>query len=198
MTPSTLVSQEVQVGSSQRSEQEYVKLAVAGDEHAFTFLYEKYIDNIYRFVLYRVADSETAEDLTSAVFLKVWEKLGSYQDRGLPFRAWLFRIARNAVIDHYRTRKEVAPIDLISPEELPKTSALADDVEKSLEAERIRRLMDQLTDIQREVLILKLINGFSTEEIAETLGKKAGAVRALQMRALNALSKLIEEDSAQA
>ena len=94
-------------------EQQIVKAAANGDEQAFASLYDTYLDSIYRFIYLRVEDQQTAEDITSNVFLKAWEKLDKYQFRGVPFRAWLFRIARNAVIDHYRTRKEMAPLEAV-------------------------------------------------------------------------------------
>jgi RNA polymerase sigma-70 factor (ECF subfamily) len=120
--------------------------------------------------------------------------LSSYQQRGLPFRAWLFRIARNAVIDHYRTRKEVAPLEAAANATDRRSLSLSEGVAVKLEAESILRLMEQLTEDQRNVLTLKLVHGFDTEEVAKTLGKRQGAVRALQMRGLQTLAKLMETE----
>jgi RNA polymerase sigma-70 factor (ECF subfamily) len=177
------------------NEEKFVRQAVGGDEHAFASLYDAYVDSIYRFIYLRVEDQQTAEDITSSVFLKVWEKLEHYQMRGVPFRAWLFRIARNAVIDHYRTRKETAPLEAVTNAFDRNVAPVAESVATRIEAEKILEQMKQLTEDQRNVLTLKLVHGLNTEEIANTLGKRQGAVRALQMRGLQALAKLMENSS---
>lgn len=176
------------------NEDQTVGKAIKGDEQAFSLLYDTYIDSIYRFIYVRVEDQQTAEDIASGVFLKAWEKLGSYQQRGLPFRAWLFRIARNAVIDHYRTRKEAAPLEAAANAYDKGALSLSETVGVKIEAENILRLMNELTEDQRNVLTLKLVHGLDTEEVASSLGKRQGAVRALQMRGLQALAKLMENE----
>lgn len=173
-------------------EQQIVKAAAQGDEQAFASLYETYLDGIYRFIYLRVEDQQTAEDITSDVFVKAWEKLDKYQFRGVPFRAWLFRIARNAVIDHYRTRKEMAPLEAITGVKDETTMSVSERVGLSLEADKVLESMRELTGDQRNVLTLKLVHGFNTQEVAKALGKRQGAVRALQMRGLQALAKIIE------
>jgi RNA polymerase sigma-70 factor (ECF subfamily) len=180
---------------TQTHEEHFVRRAVEGDEQAFASLYDTYVDSIYRFIYLRVEDQQTAEDITSGVFLKVWEKLEHYQMRGIPFRAWLFRIARNAVIDHYRTRKETAPLEAVINVFDQNASPVAETVATRIEAEKILEFMKQLTEDQRNVLTLKLVHGLNTDEIANTLGKRQGAVRALQMRGLQALAKLMENKS---
>lgn len=175
-------------------EEQTVKKAIKGDEQAFASLYDAYVDSIYRFIYLRVEDQQTAEDICSNVFLKAWEKLGGYQPRGVPFRAWLFRIARNAVIDHYRTRKEVAPLEAVVNTYDESVMPLAEHVSVRIEAEKIVTLMKTLTDDQRNVLTLKLVHGLNTKEVAKALGKRQGAVRALQMRGLQALTKLMENN----
>lgn len=174
------------------SEDKYVKKAIKGDQQAFGQLYDAYLDSIYRFVYLRVEDQQTAEDISANVFLKAWEKLEDYQMRGVPFRAWLFRIARNAVIDHYRTRKEVAPLEAVVNTYDESAVPLSDHVTTRIEAQQILGLMEQLTEDQRNVLTLKLVHGLDTQEVAKALGKRQGAVRALQMRGLQALAKLME------
>jgi len=175
-------------------EDQKVKAAARGDEQAFADLYDTYLDNIYRFVYLRVEDQQTAEDITSNVFLRAWEKLGDYQFRGVPFRAWLFRIARNAVIDHYRTRKETAPLEVVINTRDEQHLPVSQQVGLRIEAEGVMQSMQQLTEDQRNVLTLKLVHGLNTEEVAKTLGKRQGAVRALQMRGLQALAKIIKTD----
>ena len=173
-------------------EEQQVRAAAKGDKQAFAGLYETYLDSIYRFIYLRVEDQQTAEDLTSTVFLRTWEKLGAYQFRGVPFRAWLFRIARNAVIDHYRTRKETAPLEVVLNSRDDNLLPVSQQVGLRIEAEQVMECMRQLTEDQRNVLTLKLVHGLNTKEVARSLGKRQGAVRALQMRGLQALAKIME------
>jgi RNA polymerase sigma-70 factor (ECF subfamily) len=180
-----------------RSEDRVVKAAAKGDEQAFASLYDTYVDSIYRFIYLRVEDQQTAEDITSMVFLRAWEKLGGYQIRGVPFRAWLFRIARNAVIDHYRTRKETAPLEAVINMRDESAVSVSQHVSLRLEAEKVMESMRHLTEDQRNVLTLKLVHGLDTHEVAKALGKRQGAVRALQMRGLQTLAKLMENNGTQ-
>lgn len=173
-------------------EKAVVKAAINGDEQAFASLYDSYLDSIYRFIYLRVEDQQTAEDITSNVFLKAWEKLDKYQFRGVPFRAWLFRIARNAVIDHYRTRKEIAPLEAVIGVKDEGFMPVSERVGLNIEADKVLQCMQELTGDQRNVLTLKLVHGLNTQEVAKALGKRQGAVRALQMRGLQALAKIME------
>jgi RNA polymerase sigma-70 factor (ECF subfamily) len=170
-----------------------VKLAQSGDSEAFGMLYDGYMEKIYRYIFFRVTDEQTAEDLTSQVFCKAWENLNRYKPTGAPFGAWLYTIARNAVIDHYRTRKET-----VSLEEVTSLAsdgpAPEDQTELKFELESLNEALQLLTDEQQQVLLLKFIAGMSTDEIADQLGKRAGAIRALQMRGLQALSRVLGEE----
>lgn len=178
--------------NSIREEAELVRNAIEGDEQAFAAIYDAYLEGIYRFVYIRVEDHQTAEDITSTVFLKAWENLSSYKPRGVPFRAWLFRIARNSVIDHYRTRKQAAPLEAVINVVEDDTQPLSEKIGNRLETDEVLTFMQQLTEDQRNVLALKFVQGFSTKEIAKVLGKRQGAVRALQMRGLQTLARLME------
>ncbi len=176
-----------------QDERALVQQARQGDPNAFGLLYDQYIDRIYRFVYYRVSDGPLAEDLTSRIFLKAWENLPSYRDRGLSFGTWLFSIARNSVIDHYRTAKTEQALEDAGA--LMDFSADPEEVlTEALRAERLASALQTLTDEQREVLVLKFIEGYSTEEVAELMEKKPGAIRALQMRGLQALERVLGED----
>jgi RNA polymerase sigma-70 factor (ECF subfamily) len=172
-------------------EAQLVKRAISGDASAFAGLYERYVDDVYRFILHRVGHEQTSEDLTSQVFLKAWDNLGRYEIRGLPFGAWLFQIARNGVIDYYRTHKEMLPLEQLDSDS---GANVAREVEKRLEGEWLRTVLQRLTEDQREVLTLKFINGLKTEEVAKVMGKRQGAIRALQMRALQALAGILGGD----
>lgn len=168
-----------------------VQRAISGDADAFASLYDDYADRVYRFALFRVSDVQTAEDLTSQVFLKAWENLNRFQLRGAPFSAWLFRVARNTIIDHYRTRKETLPLEAALSVGETGDDDVDARVERQQEADWLRAALQRLTEDQRQVLSLRFIEGLSTKEIATVMGKQEGAVRALQMRGLQALADII-------
>lgn len=188
------VSSVVRVVDSTSSESEWVRQAIEGRTDAFARLYDAYIDRIYRFIFFRVGNEQLAEDLTSQVFLKAWENLGRYEIRGLSFGAWLFRISRNLVIDHYRTKKVHEPYEDDGDIELNPALTVDGLIEEKLDAEWLRSMLQELTVDQRTVLTLKFIEGLSTHEIAEVMGKREGAVRALQLRGLQALAEIIEAE----
>jgi RNA polymerase sigma-70 factor (ECF subfamily) len=160
-----------------------------GDGDAFASLYDTYHHGIHRYILIRVADPELAEDLTSLVFLKAWENLDTFRIGRSLFGAWLYRIAHNAVIDHYRTRKTVVSLEDAAPLQL----SYADETDKKLDLQILAQELIQglkvLTGTQQEVLILRFILGYTTPEIAQSLNKQQGAVRALQMRGLKRLAQ---------
>jgi RNA polymerase sigma-70 factor (ECF subfamily) len=174
-------------------EAELIARAKSGDAHAFGLLYEANFPAIYRFVYFRTFDEQVAEDIASQVFLRAWEKLESYQVRGSPLVAWLYTIARNAVVAHYRSAKPTVALEEAGP--LPETGTLEERVDLKLDLAALREALQQLTNEQREVLTLKFIDGLSTHEAAAQLGKDEGAVRALQMRGLQALVKHVEDTS---
>ncbi len=173
-------------------ERRLVEQAKAGDAQAFGMLYDASVDRVYRFLFFRVNDTQTAEDLCSLVFLKAWENLHRFQPRG-PFLAWLYSIARNTVIDHYRTHKQTVSLDEAAP--LAATSARPDEVaDLHFEVKALQAAMQHLTAEQREVLTLKFIAEYDTAQIARHMQKTEGAIRALQMRALQALARVMKSD----
>lgn len=173
-------------------ERRLVQKAKAGNSEAFAQIYDAYVDRIYRYIYFRVSDDTLTEDLTSQVFLKAWESLDRYQAGSSPYLAWLYTIARNLVIDHYRTKKET-----VNLEELVHISGNEpgpdDEVQSRFEMQEIREALQFLTDEQQQVLILRFISGLSTENVAAIMEKREGAIRALQMRALQTLSKHMTE-----
>lgn len=173
-------------------ERQLVQSAKSGDSEAFAQLYDAYLDRVYRYVFFRVSDDEMAEDITSQVFLKAWENLDRYQPGNSPFLAWLYTIARNQVIDHYRARKQTVSIDEIVS--LPaKDDAVDEQIQFRFEIQTMRDALQFLTEEQQQVLILKFIAGLETREISKQMNKAEGAIRALQMRALQTLSKYMTE-----
>lgn len=168
-------------------EKRLVDLAQTGDGEAFSRLYEAYFDRVYRYIFFRVTDDQLADDLASEVFLKAWESLHRYRPHG-PFLAWLYAIARNTVIDTYRTRKTTIPLDDAAPI-VSHDERLDDRLQFQFEMRSLQLAMQKLTQEQQEVITLKFIAEYDTAEIARQMGKSEGAIRALQMRALQALAR---------
>jgi RNA polymerase sigma factor (sigma-70 family) len=169
-----------------------VQQAKSGDADAFARLYDAYLPRVYRYVHFRVADDQTAEDLTAQVFLNAWEHLERFKAEA-PFLAWLYTIARNQVIDHYRTRRPSVSLEQVAA--LPSGRRPVDEeVQAHFDEQAMREALQVLTEDQQQVLILRFIAELSTEEIAQMLHKRPGAVRALQMRGLQALEKSMRVD----
>lgn len=166
-----------------------VRMAQQGDRDMFAALYEAYNSRIYRYIYFRVPDEALAEDLTSQVFLKVWEKLHTYQIGQSPFVAWIYRIAHNTVIDYYRTRKAAVSMEDVKERELSHYDDIEEHLDAQVQSQELRAAMAGLTQDQQQVLLMKFVAGMSTTEIAKKMRKQEGAVRALQMRGLQGLSK---------
>jgi RNA polymerase sigma-70 factor (ECF subfamily) len=167
---------------------ELVARAQRGDHTAFAALHDRFAARLYRFVRFRVGDASDAEDVVQRVFLKVIEALPRYEERGTPFAAWLFRLARNTVIDHVRTRHATDPLEdqaaRPAPGQGPEELAIAADELAALEV-----ALGQLTTEQRDVVAYRFFAGLSPAEIGLIMGKREGTVRALQFRALGALRR---------
>jgi RNA polymerase sigma-70 factor, ECF subfamily len=175
------------------NERQLVLQAQAGNSEAFGQLYDAYMERIYRFVYFRVEDQQTAEDITAQVFLKAWSNLDRFSFSRTPYLAWLYTIAHNAVIDHYRTRKVTTALDDVQLSQPDHSEAVENDIDLTAEMQSVKKALQALTDDQQKVLTLKFIEGMSNNEIAHHLGKREGAIRALQMRGLQALAKQLEE-----
>jgi RNA polymerase sigma-70 factor (ECF subfamily) len=172
-----------------------IRQAKSGNSEAFAQLYDAYVERIYRYIYFRVSDEASTEDLTSQVFLKAWENLDRYQISGSPYIAWLYTIARNLVIDFYRAQsaqKESVPLEHITPRASEEQTP-DQEVEMRFNLQAMRDALQFLTDDQQQVLILRFIAGLPNENIAKVMNKREGAIRALQMRALQTLSKYMEE-----
>ena len=175
------------------NERELVLQAQAGNAEAFGQLYDAYMERIYRFIFFRVEDQQTAEDITSQVFLRAWNNLDRFRLGRTPYLAWLYTIAHNAVIDHYRTRKVTTALEDVRLSQPDYAEVVESNIDFAVEMRSIKSAMRTLTDDQQQVLTLKFIEGMSNDEIARYIGKREGAVRALQMRGLRALAKQLEE-----
>lgn len=160
--------------------------AQRGDREAFGRIFDAYAGPVHRFIASRVHRPSDAEDLTQLVFVKALEALPRYEARGIPFGGWLFRLARNAIIDQIRTQKDHLPLlaavtretDEAGPEQ---RAALSEDLDRVAEA------LQGLTDDQREVIELRFFAGLSVLEAAMVMGRQEGTIRGLQFRAIASL-----------
>lgn len=165
-----------------------------GDVGAFGRLYDEYADRVYAFVRTRTASAQDAEDVTATVFLKAWQSMPSYDDRGLPFSAWLFRIARNAVVDDHRRSVRV-PVPVEDPTSGETIDGHEAAVIAKVDTERLRQAVRELTEEQSTVIALRFWWDMSLKETADALGKNENAVKALQHRAIRTLARMLKEDS---
>ena len=167
--------------------------AKGGDPWAFGRLFDEYHEPVFRFIANRVNRPSDAEDLTQLVFVKALEALPRYEQRGVPFGGWLFRLARNTIIDHARTRHDHAELDAAADratdEAGPEAATL---LRQDLDA--VARALAGLTDEQREAIELRFFAGLSAREAAEAMGKQEGTVRGLQFRAIASLRRSLGLD----
>jgi len=168
-----------------------VDRARRGDSDAFGQLYELHLDRIYRYVVFRVASPTEAEDLTEHVFLKAWEAIRRYENRGLPFAAWIYRLAHNAVIDHYRVKRPSTPIDETFDLEDEKQDVVT-AIELQVDNAELRNAIQHLTPTHQTVVLLRFVEGLSHAEVGRILGKSEGAVRVIQHRALAAMARQLK------
>lgn len=184
----------------ERSIDKLVARAVDGDTRAFGRLYDLYADRVHAYVRARAGDGPDAEDLTVTVFLKAYEAIGAYDRRGVPFGAWLFRIAHNAVVDWARSKRrspEVVDLADAGMEQSP-DMPVDDEVLRQAEAGRVRECVRRLPDDQAEVVTLRFLWELSLKETASLMERSEGAVKALQHRALRNLSVMLTEGTERA
>lgn len=162
------------------------------DANAFGELYDLFVERVYRYLYFRTGSHPEAEDLTEQVFLKAWEAIGRYRWQGRPFLAWLYRLAHNAHIDHVRSQKPTTSLNNDDrPIELP-SSAAAVELARALDADLLAHALEELTPDQQQVIVMKFLDGLDNEQIAQSMDKREGAIRALQMRALMSLRRVLE------
>ena len=170
-----------------------VDRAQQGDRNALEELYLIHFDRIYSYLHVSVGNRHDAEDLTTQTFLKMLESIGKFRWQAAPFSAWLFRIAHNLAMDHFRANKRWQPEEQVpEPEPDDSTSAEAGALE-SIGRKSMLELIEDLSPEQQQVLTLKFVFNFANAEAATILGKTEGAIKSLQHRALVSLQKQIEK-----
>ena len=181
---------------SQHDLDDTIRRASRLDRDAFGLVYREFAPRIHRFVEYRTRNRELAEDLTNQVFMQALKAIDRYQHRSVPeFTAWLFRIARNALSDHWRRSRPVVQLD---PDIHLKDHVDSGDFpDRIARSEELVDAMQKLTPEQGEVLALRFSQGMSHAQIASIIGKKETAVRALQFRALTTLRAVLARESAE-
>ena len=171
-----------------REEEALVRSAQQGDRDAFAQLYEANVERIYRYLLARLTEPADAEDVTAEVFMQAMKSLPSYKSRGTPLIAWLFRIAHNQAVNYMKKRarrKETLLMETAAAYDSPEEEVL-----EKVRLGEVHEAMGALTDLQRQVLDLRLAADLSIAEVARVMNRKDGAVKALQFSALRALRRV--------
>jgi len=176
------------VSEEKTKEKEILEQASQGSEEAFGLLYETYVDRIFNYIYYRTGNVHDAEDLTARVFQRAMKHIPNYQDRGVPFSAWLYRIAHNLVANWHRDRnrkKEISITEkmvLPTKHEHPETTLMRTEKQDAL-----LRIIRTLPPDRQQLLILKFVEGYSNQEIGEVMNRSEGAIKSLYHRTLLAL-----------
>jgi RNA polymerase sigma factor (sigma-70 family) len=175
---------------SRRIEEEILLLKIRhGDQEAFAAVYDTYVDQLFRFVSYRVQNEELAQDITSELFLKMWQQLSAEGTAKVTYlQAYLYRSARNLIADHYRTVQETLPL-----EEASEMSAVmgADMTEVAVSLSDVERAVKRLKPEWQEVIILACVESMKPSEIAPIIDKSPAATRVILHRALQELKKIL-------
>jgi RNA polymerase sigma-70 factor (TIGR02952 family) len=171
-----------------------VRRAQEGDAEAFGELYDHYVTMVHRYVYHRVGDRATAEDVTSETFVRALRRIDSLSFQGRDVGAWLVTIARNIVLDHVKSsryRLEVATADMRDADRA--TDGPEDAVVQHMTNQQLLQAVQQLGSEQQECIVLRFMHGLSVSETAEIMGKKDGAIKALQHRAVRRLAGLLPD-----
>lgn len=172
------------------NDKDLLQKATSGDKEAFGLIYDQYIERIYNYIYYRTGNTADAEDLTAQVFFKAYNHIGNYQDRGVPFSAWLYRIAHNMVANWHRDTSKHPEVALEETfhsgvrAEYPELVLLQGE-EKSVLLQAIHRLPAE----RQQLVILKFVEHLSNQEIGEIMGRTEGAIKSLYHRTLSSLRK---------
>ena len=164
--------------------------AIKGQGESFGALFDKYSNKIYRYIYYKVSRKEVAEDLASQCFLKAWEHISQKQTIIKNFQSFIYKIARNLIIDYYRSReKEELPL-IYQMEQNSEILSFAPDV--NLDKEELEKILFKLKPDIREIIVLRYIEGFSIKEIAKIVDKSTGNIRVIIHRTLNELQQFFK------
>lgn len=177
-----------------QEEAKLVQRACQGDAQAVGTLYARHQPAVFTYIYYRVSDQACAEDLTAEVFVRMVDRLPGYSEQGRPILAWLYTIARNLVIDHYRAADARRSLPLEERLAAGAGDRPADAAEARLAQECLARALRHLTEEQRQVILLKFVEDREIEEVAAVLGKNERAIRSLQHRALAALHRAMQKE----
>jgi RNA polymerase sigma-70 factor (ECF subfamily) len=173
-----------------------VHRAQAGDAEAFGLLYDRYVDQVYRYIAYRVASAAVAEDLTSETFLRALRRIGTFTWQGRDVWAWFTTIARNLVADHYKSgryRLELTTDDVTDSGSAPVIEGPERAVLEGMTNKVLLQAIKQLNAEQQECIVLRFLQGLSVAETAQVMGKNDGAIKALQYRAIRTLGRILPE-----
>lgn len=166
-------------------EQAIIAQCQQGNLDSFGELYDHYVKPIYRFIYFKTHHKETAEDLTSVTFMKALDNIQKFDAKKASFKTWLYRIARNNVIDHYRTNKSVS--DLEDAWGVSDKEDIGRDTDMKMKIESVEKYMEKLKPEQRELILLRVWGGHSFKEIAEVMGKSEGACKVMFRRVMGKL-----------
>lgn len=161
-----------------------------GEIEAFTELYDKYVEKIYNFIFYRVSNRALAEDLTSEVFLRAFDRIETFNPEKSKFSTWLFQIAKNRLIDYYRAMK---PLDELNESmEIASDYSVIDEVDKVFDAMRVKAILDKLESNERDLIIMRLWDDLSYREITELTGRSEASLKMHFSRIMKKLTNLYE------
>ncbi len=165
-----------------------VELARTGDPDAFSYLYSQNVSRIYNYIFYRVGSEDDAEDITSRVFYRAFGHIKNYEEKGIPFSAWLYRIAHNLIANWHRDRQRRKEVSLDEQPEIPQRLDLPEAVvEKNQETELLLKGIRRIAPDRQQLILLKYLEDLSNAEIAQIMGRTEGAIKSLYHRALIAL-----------
>ena len=180
------------------TEEQALALATKGDKHAFGVLYDKYAGRIYNYIYYRTGSNQDAEDLTSRVFFRAMRHITNYTDRGVPFSAWLYRIAHNLVANWHRDSSRRQEVELEDGYRASKGDEYPEiALEESEEQNALLGLIRRLPEERQQLLILKFVEHMSNADIGQIMDRTEGAIKSLYHRTLLSLREEISNDSSE-
>jgi len=180
-------------GASSQQLKRLVERGQQGNKEALEELYLLHFDRIYSYLHMSVGNRHDAEDLTTQVFVKMLESIGKFRWRSAPFSAWLFRIAHNLAMDHFRANKRWQPEEEVPEPDPGEGSAAEEEALQSIGRQSMLELIEKLSHEQQQVLTLKFVFNFSNAEAATVLDKTEGAIKSLQHRALASLQRQLDK-----